>query len=89
MAELVAAYRSAAQPIVDVVRLYDGDDVDLVHRAMLRAGARMVPPGSHGSQIAPRLLPDPELALDSSALLTGQLQKVGDTEVVMWKRTPS
>jgi nicotinamidase-related amidase len=60
MAELVAAYRSAAQPIVDVVRLYDGDDVDLVHRAMLRAGARMVRPGSHGSQIAPRLLPDPD-----------------------------
>jgi len=85
MAELVAAYRSAARPIVHVVRLYEGDDVDLVRRAALREGVRMVRPGSPGSQIARQLLPDPELALDSGALLAGQLQKVGDNEVVMWK----
>jgi nicotinamidase-related amidase len=85
MAELAAAYRSAARPVVHVVRLYEGDDVDLVRRAALRRGARMVRPGSPGSQIAPQLLPDPELALDSVALLAGELQKVGDNEVVMWK----
>ena len=85
MAELVTAYRSAARPIVHAVRLYDGDDVDLVRRAALRQGARMVRPGSPGAQIAPQLLPDPELALDSDALLAAELQKLGDNEVVMWK----
>ncbi len=85
MAELTAAYRSAARPVVHVVRLYEGDDVDLVRRAALREGARMVRPESPGSQIAPQLLPDPELALDSDALLAGEPQKVGDNEVVMSK----
>jgi nicotinamidase-related amidase len=85
MAALAAVYRSAARPIVHVVRLYDGDDVDLVRRAALRAGARMVRPGSPGAQIAPQLLPDPELALDSGTLLAAELQTVGDNEVVMWK----
>src|SRR5689334_11544278 len=85
MAELVAAYRSAGLPVVHVVRLYDGDDVDLVRRAALREGAQMVRPGSPGAQIAPQLLLDPDLALDSAALLAGELQKVGDNEVVIWK----
>jgi nicotinamidase-related amidase len=85
MAALAAAYRSAARPIVHVVRLYDGDDVDLVRRAALRDGARMVRPDSPGAQIAPQLLPDPGIALDSRALLAAELQTVGDNEVVMWK----
>ena len=85
MLELVAAYRSAALPIVHVVRLYDGDDVDLVRRAAVRAGMRMVRPDSPGAQIATQLLPDSDLTLDSGALLAGNLQKVGDNEVVMWK----
>ena len=70
--------------VVAVVRLYEGDDVDLVRRAVLRTGARMVRPGSPGSQIAPRLLPDPELALDSGHCSPGAAEG-GDTEVVMWK----
>lgn len=85
MVELVMAYRSAALPIVHVVRLYDGDDVDLVRRAAVHAGMQMVRPGSPGAQIAPQLRPNPDLTLDSGALLAGKLQKVGDNEVVMWK----
>jgi len=85
MVELVMAYRSAALPIVHAIRLYDGDDVDLVRRAAVRAGMRMVRPGSPGAQIAPQLRPNPDLTLDSDALLAGKLQKVGDNEVVMWK----
>jgi nicotinamidase-related amidase len=85
MVELVTAYRSAALPIVHVVRLYDGDDVDLVRRAAVRAGMPMVRPGSPGAQIAPQLRLNPDLTLDSGALLTGKLQKVGENEVVMWK----
>jgi nicotinamidase-related amidase len=85
MVELVMAYRSAALPIVHAVRLYDGDDVDLVRRAAVRAGMQMVRPGSPGAQIAPQLGPNPDLTLDSGALLAGKLQKVSENEVVMWK----
>ena len=43
------AYRAAQLPIVHVVRLYDGDDVDLSRRAAIAAGAPIVRPGSVGS----------------------------------------
>lgn len=80
---LVQAYRSTGRPIVHVVRLYDGDDVDLVRRAAVRDGAPMLRPGSAGAQLAPGLLPG--LELDCDALLAGELQRVTTTEVVMWK----
>lgn len=85
MAQLVKAYRSAGRPIVHVIRLYDGDDVDLVRRAAVQDGARIVRPGSDGARIAAPLLPDSEVELDSDALLAGELQHVGKHEVVMWK----
>lgn len=85
MAQLVEAYRSAGRPIVHVIRLYDGDDVDLVRRASIQAGARIVRPGSAGARIAPSLLPALDVDLDSDALIAGELQKVGAKEVVMWK----
>jgi nicotinamidase-related amidase len=85
MTRLVAAYRSAGRPIVHVIRLYDGDDVDLVRRAAIRAGAPIVRPGSAGAQIAPALLPEPGVQLDSNTVLAGGLQHVGKNEVVMWK----
>lgn len=82
---LVETYRSAGRPIVHVIRLYDGDDVDLVRRAALRDGVSIVRPGSAGAQIAPSLMPDRDVELDSEALLAGRLQQVGRNEVVMWK----
>jgi nicotinamidase-related amidase len=85
MISLVEAYRAVGRPIVHVVRLYDGEDVDLVRRAATQDGAGIVRPGSAGARIAPSLLPDSELELDSDALLAGQLQTVGRDEVVMWK----
>lgn len=83
MARLVEAYRSAGRPIVHVVRLYDGDDVDLVRRAAIRDGAPIVRPGSAGAQIAPALLPGVDL--DGDLLLAGGVQRVGPAEVVLWK----
>lgn len=85
LARLVAAYRAAGRPIVHVVRLYAGDDVDLVRRAAVRAGAPLVRPGSAGARVAPGLLPAPEIELDGEALLAGHLQRVGPGEVVLWK----
>jgi nicotinamidase-related amidase len=85
MIRLVETYRSAGRPIVHVIRLYVGDDVDPVRRAAIRDGAPIVRPGSAGAQIAPSLLPDPDGELDSDALLAGELQMVGPNEAVMWK----
>jgi nicotinamidase-related amidase len=85
MTRLVEAYRSTGRPIVHVIRLYDGDDIDRVRRAALQDGAPIVRPGSAGAQIAPSLLPDPAVELDSTALLAGGLQQLGKNEVVMWK----
>lgn len=85
MTRLIEAYRSTGRPIVHVIRLYNGDDIDLVRRAAIQQGAPIVRPGSAGAQIAPALLPDPDVELDSDALLAGGLQQVGKNEVVMWK----
>jgi nicotinamidase-related amidase len=83
--QLIQAYRAAGRPVVHVIRLYDGEDVDLIRLAAIRAGARIVRPGSAGAQIAPSLLPDPDSQLDQDALLAGELQQIGRNEVVIWK----
>jgi len=53
IAGLLQAFRAAGLPVVHVVRLYDGTDVDLPRRSLIDAGAPIVRPGSPGSQIAP------------------------------------
>src|SRR5262249_38760584 len=86
MAKLAALFREHNLPIIHVVRLYkpDGANVDLVRRHAVELGARVVIPGSPGSQPAPELLPA-EVALDHEALLDGRLQEVGPGEHVMYK----
>ncbi|HVE96140.1 MAG TPA: isochorismatase family cysteine hydrolase [Pseudonocardiaceae bacterium] len=85
IARLLAAYRAAAAPIVHVVRLYDGDDVDLLRRAAIAAGAPIARPGSAGSQIAPDLRLPGAPDLDAPALIAGHLQHLGPHEVAVWK----
>ncbi len=85
IASLLVAYRSAGLPIVHVVRLYEGDDVDLLRRTALLGGAPIVRPASAGSQIAPELWPEGAGELDAISLLAGCVQKVGVCEVVVWK----
>ncbi|QBJ94760.1 cysteine hydrolase [Rhodococcus sp. ABRD24] len=86
LTELVEAYRNSSKPIVHVVRLYDGDDVDLVRRtAIARDNAAIARPGSRGSQIVDGLLPRDAPRLDSELLLGGALQPVGAHEAVLWK----
>ncbi len=85
IAHLLAAYRAAAAPIVQVVRLYEGDDVDLPRRAAIAAGAPIARPGSVGSQIAPELRPAGAPDLDAPALIAGHLQNLGPHEVAVWK----
>jgi nicotinamidase-related amidase len=87
IAALAAAFRNAHRPVVHVVRLYrkDGSNVDLCRRAAVEEGAEILPPGSRGAQLAPGLLGDSGLQLDSEALLAGEVQRVGETEVVIYK----
>jgi len=86
LTRLVEAFRRARRPIVHAVRIYDGDDIDLVRRtAVTRDDARIVRPGTDGSRIVRALLPADAGTLDPELLVRGGFQAVGDSEVVMWK----
>lgn len=85
VAQLVLAYRKAGLPIVHVVRLYDGDDVDLPRRSLIAGGAPIVRPHSDGSQIPGRLLTASAPRLDPELLFRGDLQELGSREWAMWK----
>ncbi|MEV4512647.1 isochorismatase family cysteine hydrolase [Dactylosporangium sp. NPDC049525] len=85
VASIAAAFRAAGRPIVHVVRLYQGDDVDLARRTLLDGGAPIVRPGTPGSQVVPQLLPPAAPDLDPAALLDGGLQQLGPGEWAMWK----
>lgn len=83
---LLDAYRRAGRPIVHVVRLYAGDDVDRVRRtAIARDDAPIARPGTAGSQILAGLLPPGAPPLDPNLLTAGNFQAVGPDESVMWK----
>lgn len=84
MRRLAQAYRDAGRPIVHVVRLYRGADVDLVRRTAIGSGLRLVAPGSPGSEIAEELLPAPS-RLDAELLLAGRAQTIGASETILWK----
>ncbi|MEV4629943.1 isochorismatase family cysteine hydrolase [Micromonospora sp. NPDC049523] len=81
------AFRAAQRPIVHIVRLYqpDGTDADLARRTLLADGARIVAPGSPGSQLAPGLLPTGAPQLDHVRLLGGKPQELNPTEYVIFK----
>lgn len=83
--ELVDAFRSARRPVVHVVRLYHGEDVDLVRRTLVAAGDGPVAPGTPGSQLAGGLRLDDHPDLDHEHLLGGGIQELGPDEIVLWK----
>ncbi len=85
LASLRTAFLRAGRPVVHVVRLYEGDDVDRVRRTAIAGGARVVVPGSDGSQVVPELCELAGVAPDTRRLLAGELEDVGPHEVVMWK----
>jgi nicotinamidase-related amidase len=80
-------FREAGRPIVHIVRLYrrDGSNVDPCRRDLVERGAAILAPGSPGSELAPGLLPDPGIRLDSEALLGGAVQELGTNEVAIYK----
>ena len=87
MHALLEAFRAAGRPIVHIVRLYrtDGANVDLCRRHGVEEGAEMLAPGTLGSELAPPLLPAPDLSLDDELLLAGGVQSLGPNESVIYK----
>lgn len=86
IARLLHAFRAAKRPIAHMVRLYkpDGSNADLCRQDQIAAGARIVTPGTPGSQIVSDLLPT-EIALDAPTLLNGHPQWVGADEWIFYK----
>lgn len=86
MAQLATDFRAAGRPIVHVVRFYEpgDDDVDLLRRAQILAGAHMAAPGTDGSQLPVELLPR-QVLLDSELLRNASFQQVGPQEHIMFK----
>lgn len=82
---LLEAFRGAGRPIVHVVRLYAGEDVDRVRRTLISGGAAVVAPGSAGSEVVPALLPADAGRLDPERLMAGGLQELGPSETAMFK----
>jgi nicotinamidase-related amidase len=85
VSRLVEGFRRSGRPVVHIIRLYDGEDVDLPRRTLISSDAPIVRPGSAGSQIAPDLRPPGAAPLDAPLLLAGGLQALGAAEWALWK----
>ncbi|MDQ2722706.1 MAG: cysteine hydrolase [Actinomycetota bacterium] len=82
---LWSAFRQADLPIIHVVRMYQGVDVDRVRRTAVAGGAQLVAVGSSGAQVVPELRPEGSAEPAADRLLAGELVEVGPGEVVLWK----
>jgi nicotinamidase-related amidase len=87
MRALTQDFRAARRPIVHIVRMYEPDasNVDLCRRQLVEDGATLLRTGAPGTQLAPELLPDPDLVLDGELLLAGGVQRLGPGEVAIYK----
>ena len=87
VAELIQAFRHAKKPVIHVVRLYlpDGSNVDLCRREAIRLGKQIVLPETEGSELVAELKPSRSVRLQSELLLQGNMQIIGDQEVVVYK----
>jgi nicotinamidase-related amidase len=82
---LTDAFRAARRPIVHIVRLYQGDDVDRVRRTLIDGGAQLTRPGTDGRLLAPGLLPGDGPDLADKLLLDGHAQVLGRDEYAVFK----
>lgn len=85
LARLRAGFRAAGRPIVHVVRLYQGEDVDRVRRAAIAAGAAIVAPDTPGAEVVAPLRTGWRRVPAASRLLAGEPVEVADEEMVLWK----
>jgi nicotinamidase-related amidase len=84
---LVEAFRERGLPIVHIVRLYraDGSNVDACRREAVMNGWKALGPGGAGTALPAGLLGERATELDAELLLGGEVQGIGEHEVVMYK----
>jgi nicotinamidase-related amidase len=84
---LLDTFRRAGKPIVHIVRIYqrDGANVDLCRRAVVENGHSMLLEDSPGCQLAPELLPQAGIRLDTKSLLGGGVQQIAPQEAIIYK----
>ena len=87
MVRLLNAYRKQALPVIHVVRLYlaDGSNAELCRKDAFKKGRAGVVPGTEGAEIAESLKPSPNITLDAHLLLSGEFQKIGEKEWIVYK----
>jgi nicotinamidase-related amidase len=86
IARLSDAFRARGRPIVHMVRLYrsDGSNVDLCRRGAVMSGWKALAPGTPGAELAAELRGE-HAGLDAELLLRGEVQGIGENEVVIYK----
>jgi nicotinamidase-related amidase len=84
---LVQEYREQGAAIIHVIRLYntDGSNADLCRRKSIEGGKQLVTPETDGAELMDELKPSPDIRLNSSLLLCGNLQQIGSMEWIMYK----
>ena len=84
--ELLNCYRQKSRPIVHIVRIYkaDGSNADVCRRKIIEDGSRLLEQGSMGAELAGELF-DHSVRYDSELLLSGGIQYISETEVIIYK----
>jgi nicotinamidase-related amidase len=84
---LIQKYREQEAPIIHVIRLYyaDGYNADLCRRKSIESGKQLVTPETDGAELMDELKPSADIKLNSTLLLSGNLQQIGSMEWIIYK----
>jgi nicotinamidase-related amidase len=84
---LIRKYREQEAPIIHVIRLYnaDGSNADLCRRKSIENGKQLVIPETDGAELMDELKPSADIKLNSTLLLSGNLQHIGSMEWIIYK----
>jgi nicotinamidase-related amidase len=87
MKRLAEGFRVHGLPIFHAVRLHrcDGSNVDAFRRQAVEEGLRILMPGTSGAELVDELRPSPDLRLNPTGLLEGEVSEIAPNEWVMYK----
>lgn len=87
MKRVLDIFRRQKRPIIHIVRIYkkDASNVDLCRKEKVENGADILLEGSPGCEIARELFGPEKITLDPDHLLSGGIQKISDTEFIIYK----
>ena len=87
IAEVCRVFRDAGRPIIHVVRLYrsDGSNAEPLRQALVKGPTPLLRPGTPGRLLAPGIGPGDPMEFDDARLLSGDFQRLGPNEDVMYK----